>query len=203
MPDNKKDKKLSAPKKPKEQYGKPGSPGKRHYPPQKPTKPPVKKKPGGTDSSRYYELSVIAGMNQRYHQTIAARWGCGDAATKITVGLFAVAGAVVSVATSGGGWGTASIVVSFIAAFAAISLNVVPLSDRKELHLDLFRRWTGLREAIDTLPFSSFPSKSRDLIYKDLLSKQHQICASEPLASPALLQKCFDEEQESRMETED
>lgn len=79
-------------------------------------------------------------------------------------------------------------------------LNLVHLDAWKEQHLDLFRRWTELRESIETLETSLHSEKSKEILYNQYQNKQHQISSSEPVANKKLLQECYEAEEKSRKE---
>src|SRR5688572_10907881 len=94
---------------------------------------------------RQYQTSVMAGMNQRYHQSRAQFWTRWDKGSKVAVGVLAVLGACFSILTLNQhsvplGW--TSVVIAGLAAGAAIALNVIPLGEWANIHWALFQRWT-------------------------------------------------------------
>ena len=159
------------------------------------------------DSSAFrtkrYQLSVLTGMNQRYHQRRTHVWTVCNRSVQITVGVLAVAGVCLSVAA----WlahddrvDIAAIIVASLAAIAAIALNVLPLGDWSQQHADLFRRWSDLREDIDGLLFDvdGDPGIVQSERLKQLDAKVHRICGSEPHFQKKLLEECLAEEEQSR-----
>jgi hypothetical protein len=156
-------------------------------------------------STRRYELSVIAGMNQRYHQHEAYKQWWRDTAAKIVTAVFAVLGlslAIVSAFSSSALVDGAGISVSLVAAIAAVFLNVVPYGTWEKDHVDCFRRWTDIREDVDSLEFEitdgSEPTKEAIARLRELEAKAHRICGSETLANQKLLDACQVAEEHSR-----
>lgn len=150
-----------------------------------------------------YRISFTAGMNQRYHQSRAQLWARMDRGFRIAVGLFSVAGASLAVVTATSdsiGWDAASILIAGLAAVVAIILNVLPFGDWERWHVDLFRRWTDLREEIDALLFELNGAPDEMLIgrLKQQDAKVHRICGLEPHPNEALLRKCYRDEDRSR-----
>lgn len=145
---------------------------------------------------RQYHISVIAGMNQRYHQDRSSLFAWWDRGLKIAVGLLAVAGSVL--AFSGPEW--LSILIACVAAAFAIVLNVVPVGDWHCHHVELFRRWSDLREEVDAMIFGIGENPSPDLIahLRGLDAKVHRICGAEPKGDQTLIDKFFAQEEESR-----
>jgi len=135
-------------------------------------------------------------MNQRYHQSRASLFARWDRRVKIAVGLLAVAGAVLAFSGSVV-W---SVIISCLAAAAAVVLNVIPISDWHCHHVELFRRWTDLREDADALLFDLNDDVPPELIarLKSLDAKLHRICGSEPEADSRLLVECQQAEERSR-----
>lgn len=153
------------------------------------------------------DLSMTAGMNQRYHQARSHWWICWNRAVQIAVGLLAVIGAclAVSAASVDNVWvDVSAILFASLAAVAAIALNVLPLGDWAQEHLDLFRRWSDLREDVDALEFEQPPGAvgdiPRELVdrLKALDAKKHRICGIEPAMNERLLEKCYRDENRSR-----
>src|SRR4051812_16924755 len=92
-----------------------------------------------------HQISVGAGMNQRYHQSRAATWSWWDRGCKIVVGLLAVLGVCLCVVTANihnYWWDGSSITTAALAALAAIALNVLPFGEWCSRHSALFERWT-------------------------------------------------------------
>lgn len=150
-----------------------------------------------------YRVSVTAGMNQRYHQAYTRFWMRWDRASRISVGVLAVGGAMLAVVTSvntDARWLAASISIAALAAVAAVTLNVVPLSDWALQSSDLFRRWTELREEVDALEFGVGEKPTASVVerLKQVSAKVHRIAAIEPAANEEFLLKCFKAEEASR-----
>ena len=148
-------------------------------------------------------LSITAGMNQRYHQIKASKWTGWQRSVEITVGVVAVAGACLAVAAlsyHSTAIDIVSVVVASIAALFAVALNVLPFGDWAAKHADLFRRWTDLREEVDSLLFSSSdqPSDEATQRLQAIDGKIHRICASEPRCDEELLSQCYKKEMKSR-----
>lgn len=145
---------------------------------------------------KHYEMSLTAGMNQRYHQAKAGTWACWDRSFKISTGMVAVAGAIT--AFSGPGWFGAFLAIA--AAMLAVSLNVLPFVEWSALHADMLRRWSDLREDIDALGFDVNGEPSKPLIerLRNLDAKIHRVCGLEPKVDKGFLRKCFLEEEQSR-----
>ena len=142
-------------------------------------------------------------MNQRYHQARAHLWTCWNRGVQISVAVLAVIGvclSVVSLLVESKVADGFAIAVATMAAIAAIALNVLPLGDWAAMHLDLFRRWTDLREDIDSLKLETTadPSKYGIQRLRELSAKVHRICATEPAPNETLLNKCHALEKRSR-----
>ena len=152
---------------------------------------------------KQYVLSVTAGVNQRYHQHRASVWTTWDRICKIVVGVLAVAGVCLSVATAAyktDGWDIASIVVASLAAMAAIALNVLPLGDWASLHTALFQRWTDFREEVDDLIYRVKDTPNANDIdrLRELQAKCIRICGTEPHCKDGKLRKLQELEVKSR-----
>jgi len=152
---------------------------------------------------KQYELSVNSGMNQRYHQFKTTRWAMWDRGFRILVGLFAVAGAILTSITAAvpeSSWIPVSIVIAALAAFLAVVLNVLPFADWERDHLDLFRRWADLREEVDALLFDIDGATNDDMPerLKRIECKGTRIDALEPAPDETFLKKCYKDEMDSR-----
>jgi hypothetical protein len=150
-----------------------------------------------------YEVSVIAGMNQRYHQICASRLSRQDRDSKIAVGLLATFGFCFSAITVfSGHWAllAASVVTSGLAAAVAVWLSVKPYGEMACRHTALFQRWTDLREEVESLLFDLAAEPDGPLIarLKEISAKVHRICAAEPGCDTALLNECQQAEERSR-----
>jgi hypothetical protein len=154
-----------------------------------------------------FKISVMAGMNQRYHQHECLRWWRFDTGAKIVTALFAVIALALAIVLSlaeGEGWHNwhyIEVAVAFIAALAAIVLNVFPFGAWEAHHAEAFRRWTDLREEADGLEFDIENNDPPDQVrneLKTLDAKVHRLCGSESLADEWLWQKCQNSERRSR-----
>ena len=158
--------------------------------------------PLNSDSSfleNLYDLRVNAGMNRRYHQILSQRWYWVDRLFKILTGIVAAISCIYSFAT----WGTTySQVTSIIAAALAVSLSVLPFGEWSQIHKDLFRRWNDLLEDSEVfrLKIENHPSVEQSIRFQELTSKMHRIDSEEPAPWQKLLDKCFRDEETSRLE---
>jgi hypothetical protein len=144
-------------------------------------------------------VSVTAGMNQQFHQTLASFWTWCNRFVQIAVACLAVTALCLSF-TDEPHWIERSI--AALAAAFAIALNVLPLGDWVQEHYELFRRWTDLREEIDDLQCDGDrpkPAAIEDL--RKLRAKVHRIGAAESglgVLARRLLKKCEIEEKKRR-----
>ena len=150
-----------------------------------------------------FRISVIAGMNQRYHQARVGFWSRWDRVIRIVVALLAVAGftlATMALVVETSSLDLSAVVVAGLAAFGAVVLNVVPLGNEELRHQDLFRRWTDLREDTDALLFdlNGRVTAAQVSQLKVLDAKVHRICGAEPARSRKLWSRCEREERNSR-----
>jgi hypothetical protein len=146
-----------------------------------------------------FDMSFNASTNQTYHQRLEAWFRLGDRATKISIGVVAVASLVCSFLNE-----TASVVVSVIALVFAIGLNISPNDAMERTHRDLFRRWTEVQRRIQQAQFqlrSVEPSDDKGL--KRIASKVAEIAESvhlveidEPAPFKRLLQRCHEDQNE-------
>jgi hypothetical protein len=152
-----------------------------------------------------YKLSFTCGMNQRYHQNLARVWEWGDRIAKGLVGISTLAGAMLGVASftlsrnqALANW---SLGVTIVAAVLAIILNAVPFGDWARRHLDLFARWSGLRQDADTLKLrieQGSPDVTGVDRLEELIAKKHSINALEPAPIESRLKSAWMSEATSR-----
>ena len=150
-------------------------------------------------------ISMTAGTHKRYHQRRWHYWTQMDRWFKIAVGFLAVAGACFAIVTmfhAGETYDLIGMVVAILAAIVAIVLNVFAFGEWASESLDLYRRWTDLREDIDDLLFDlddSEPTR-QDLVerLRRLEAKVHRICGSEPRCKQSLFLECYTDEKQSR-----
>lgn len=152
---------------------------------------------------KQYDISVIAGMNQRYHQrraSLFAWWDKGFRASSCVSSAVAAALVVVMAGTDNKVVAGFSIAAAVIVAAIGALLNVLPFGDWEKSHVDLFRRWTDLREEIDALLYHTNGEPSAFLIsrLKELEAKAHRICGMEPACKTKLLDECHRAEERSR-----
>ncbi|MCA9139668.1 MAG: hypothetical protein KDB00_23005 [Planctomycetales bacterium] len=151
-----------------------------------------------TDEQNY--MSVGAGMNQRYHQHMAEKWQRCDRGFRIAVGVLSTLGiclSSVSAVSDAQSLTAASLGVAAIATCVAIVLNVFPFGEWSQSHATLFARWTDFREDIDQVKFMKATAQ-QDALAR-LQPKYHRLCGQEPPADKKLLDRCFEEEEASRV----
>lgn len=161
-----------------------------------------------TFKNKVYDLSVIAGMNQRYHQTQQNWWWWWDTGAKIVTAVAAIIGLSLGIVSAlVAAWPFVDwlgVALSFVAAVAAIVLNVVPFGAWESKSADFLRRWSDLREEIDALDYdlaeSMPPSPSMIQALKQCEAKSERLHGSETLANQTLLDKCLAAEERSRGE---
>jgi hypothetical protein len=153
---------------------------------------------------KHYEMSVQAGMNQRYHQRYSTFFRRLDTAVKIVTAAAAVIGAILGAASMSE---TASelvvwsgFIVSVVTTISAVALNVVPFGNHERDHRDFFRQWTDIREDLDALLFDCGDTPSDHVVreLKKLDGKIHRICGQEPKPDDKLIDECFRAEIRSR-----
>lgn len=96
--------------------------------------------------------AYVACVNQRYHLFMKTVYGWGDRILRIAVGVLAVFALVYTVSASvpeDPSFGEKA--VAYATAFLAIALNVLPVNEWANLHLDFYRRWTHVRERWESL----------------------------------------------------
>ena len=90
-----------------------------------------------------WKVVFNAGVNQRYHQRTAGLRGALDKLVKISVGLLALAALVAAIlGEPARAW---DIGFAAAAAAAAVTLNVLPVSESAAFSQEMFRAWTDLR----------------------------------------------------------
>jgi len=155
---------------------------------------------------KQYEISVQAGMNQRYHQQrYATWWWRWDTSFKAATAALAVMGTMLSVAglyrATLPEWNIAALVLSALSAIAAVILNVVPFGTWEQQHRDFLRQWTDLREDAEALLFECNGNQPNDFHIAELKkidAKVHRLCGNEPSPDTKLLDKCYQSEKKSR-----
>ena len=152
-------------------------------------------------------LSFTGSMNARYHQQMVHRYEKYDRWFKFAVGVITILGAMlsaVSVANAHIGWGIGSLVITIIGAVVGIILNVLPFGEIARRHLDLFSRWSSLRQDADELllhaEHNETKSKAVTILdrIQDLTAKKNSINAIEPKPDENLLQECYEDENRAR-----
>lgn len=153
---------------------------------------------------KQYELSVVAGMNQRYHQRYATFWWRIDTAAKIITAILAVIGAMLAVAAtfkehpeSIDRW---AVTIASLAAVAAVILNVIPFGTWEKEHRDFLRQWTDLRLDTEAIlgECDGEPEHHHACEIRRIDAKRHGICGEEPMPNAKVLKECLKAEKESR-----
>jgi hypothetical protein len=153
---------------------------------------------------KQYEISVIAGMNQRYHQSYATWWWRWDASAKATTAILAVIGAMLSVAATYPDHApiidTCGVAFASLAAVAAVVLNIVPFGTWEKEHRDLLSQWTDVRSDVEALlfEFSGKPSEHHVRELGKIDAKLHRLCGQEPSPYQYHLNECYKREISSR-----
>ena len=143
-------------------------------------------------------LSFTAGMNQRYHQDDAQRWARLDRGVRILVGLLTTLGVALLPFPV---WSAA---MTIGAAIAAVVSAVVPVGDWNRVHLDLFRRWSDLRQDVDSVMIRLNKDASgaapEHLVerFKEMTAKKVGLNALEPAPHEKRLERAYQQEHEAR-----
>jgi hypothetical protein len=146
---------------------------------------------------RLNDVLVTAETNQRYHQHEQTRLWWWDKAVKITVAVLALLALLaVFLPHEYKNW---EIGVAFLAAVAAVVLNVVPVGEWVTESGELFRSWSDLYLSAEQLEL-----RTQDLFDEDeapdlrverlmeLVGKQSQLDATERAPNKKLLSDCQD-----------
>jgi len=153
---------------------------------------------------KQYELSVQAGMNQRYHQRYATWYWQWDAGIKAVTAAAAVIGLALSIATAFPNSNPylvgAEVFLAIVTTVAAVVLNVIPVGNWEQFHRDFFRQWTDLREELESLLYEcqGEPDSPHIMQLQKLEGKMHRICGQEPSPNDNLIRICFEAEKKSR-----
>lgn len=101
---------------------------------------------------RIEELSIVCGMNQRYHQQEWSKWSCWSTWLAIIMALAALASMVATIMSFyRSRWNRTSLSLS-VAAFAAAAIVVwMPFSTWALEAREMFGRWSDLRVQVDLL----------------------------------------------------
>lgn len=152
-----------------------------------------------------YEMSIQAGMNQRYYQFFESRWWLCDTSAKVATAVLAVIGAILAAAALSPGhselvdqWAFGF---ALLAAISAVVLNVVPFGSWEKEHRDLFRQWSDFREEIDVLELELGEGEPSELMIAEitkLRAKSHRICGQESHANAEFLRTLGRKEVKSR-----
>jgi len=163
--------------------------------------------------NKQYDISTVAGMNQRYHQHQAHRSGNLDAIAKVVTAVFAFLGFATALAawlyraTPESGHfldetiDVVGVFIAFAAAIIALILNVLPFASQEKEHSDLFRQYSDLRESVEWLKHGvgdDDPTKRMVEELAEMDSRLHRLCGSERLADPVVWRKCENDERRSR-----
>lgn len=162
---------------------------------------------------RLYILSVTAGVNQRYHQYLWTVNRRSDRRIRITVGVVAILGLVSSLLADSKTFPASiqiffdilSLILGITALAVAAALNISSAGDKATEHRELFRRWSDLREEIDTTELRvSYLQEEKevpeeiDLRIQELDAKKNRINAFEESPDTALLDDCLAKEEKAR-----
>ncbi len=151
-----------------------------------------------------FRISVIASMNQRYHQYRGDHWLRWDRGVRILVGVFAVLGALLAVVTAYDSASEAvvvSVLIAIASVVAAFVLNVIPLGDWTMQHQGLFQRWSDLHERTEDLAFDVGENPEPEHVdrLKELNATLNRICGAElSVRDQELWDRCEREERQSR-----
>jgi hypothetical protein len=155
-----------------------------------------------------WALSEICGMNQRYHQYEVSYWTAWNTSITIVVAIVALlsfAFSLVSFLYRKQWAGITSLVVSAISMVLAVILNISPTDANARFYSDMFRRWSDLRQEVDSLLVTADAAKKGEPSapwifdrYQELLAKKNSLNALEPAPDWQLLQRCQNEEERSR-----
>lgn len=146
------------------------------------------------------DLSIQAGVNQRYHQHEVDRWWRWSTFVRSSVGLLTVGGVMLAIiaATSPSWWWTAtSLSASVFAAFFAVVLNAFRFEEWEQQHRSFFERWSDLRADTDWL-MEIATKKEKAVMFGRATERSHQICKGETQPDSQLLQSCYEDEMKSR-----
>lgn len=154
-------------------------------------------------------LSFTAAMNQRYHQSEAARYGQKDHRVKLAVGISGVWSLIISISAafnSNEYLQVSAFLITVITTVAAVYVNISKADEKQKASLDLFRRWTDVRQDVDTTASKAcrekLTQKEVDFLfsrYEELLFKKNSLNGQEVDAiDEKLLEKCYEDENESR-----
>lgn len=152
---------------------------------------------------KQYEISVMAGINQRYHQSRAGHFAWRDRGFRISIGMLSAVAAslaLITVKSTHPAWNWVSMIIATLVAIIGTILNVFPFGDWERQHADLFRRWSDVREDVDGLLYDLDEEPSSYLVerLKNLEAKVHRICGIEPSCKKKLLEMCQKDEHRSR-----
>jgi hypothetical protein len=149
---------------------------------------------------RLRQIMYTCAVNQRYHHILEWRWGAGDKAIRIIVGIFAILGAVLAVPKLDAPcWG---FIVALLSVVAAAVLNIVPVGDREKFHGEMFRLWGDLRrnalaDELKTCDSEDDPPPYLVDHLREMLDKMESFNLEEPAPWMGLLNRCQEDENES------
>ena len=151
-----------------------------------------------TLENQIHELSVICGMNQRFHQKLQGRYERRDRILQVVLAGFTTLGLILSCVpseTTGAISYWAGIVLSAVSVVLAVAVNIAPYSRIAAEHKALFVRWCDLRIAVDILAIRT-EADARESIKEyverlvELSRWRESIDATEPPPDDALLSQC-------------
>lgn len=150
-----------------------------------------------------FSLEYACGVNQRYHKILEWRWGMGEKAVKVLMGVMAVCGLIVTMPDMASL--RVEVAIGILSVISALALNVMPLGDREKFHGEMFRRWSDLRSDVETedvkVERKVRTDRAGDVCIErleELLAKKVSLNASESHAFGSLLHRCQEDENQCR-----
>jgi hypothetical protein len=147
---------------------------------------------------RLHELKFVTRMNQQYHQILQWRWAVADRIVRIMVAFIASASVC---------FGLLGLCYTYCNSYAigasccglavALILNVVPFAGKERFYADTFRRWSDLRQEIESLEVQVADVRSQTRVPKHIVDrvrvlteKRNIVNASEPCPYGPVLDRC-------------
>lgn len=155
--------------------------------------------------------AYVARVNQKYHLLMKTIWLWTDRFFRILLGVFSIAALIYTLtgsepvhasqvadgtnAQQGDSW---ELRIAWITALLAVALNVLPVNEWSNLHLDLYRRWTALRNNWESLEIHSVPHDTAKAIaetrlleeLESLNAEKNKLDAEEPRQYVWLMRIC-------------
>jgi hypothetical protein len=154
--------------------------------------------------NRNYSLSVICGMNHRYHQAYATFWRAWDRCIKIVVVIMTVVSLVMSVPGFDYPW--TALWLAVISSVAAFAMNIIPVGDWDKEHSEMYRLWSDLRSDVDAEELKVCMKSEDDTVngnvidrLTELQTKSNALHSMERSVDRPFLEQCLNEETASRL----